>query len=157
LPALVIGAGNMLRGDDGAGPEVARRLRERHAGRVRAVPCGGEGAAILQAWQGERRVFVVDAVMSGVAAGASRDAAPPPGTIHRFDAREPLPPGWGRGVSTHALGVAEAVELARQLGQLPERLVIYGIEAREFRDGAPLSAEVERGVEEVVARILEEA
>ena len=76
--------------------------------------------------------------------------------MHRFDAREPLPPGWGRGVSTHALGVGEAVELVRSLGRMPERLVIYGIEGARFGHGEPMSAEVERAVEEVVARILAE-
>ncbi|HVP38790.1 MAG TPA: hydrogenase maturation protease [Candidatus Saccharimonadales bacterium] len=141
--ALVIGVGNPLRGDDDAGPEAARRLRARGRAPARVAECGGGAAELLAAWHGEPQVWVVDAVASGA----------PPGTVHRLDAREALPPGWGRAVSTHGLGLAEAVELARRLGQLPARLVIYAIEVRGFEPGAPLSAEVERAVDQVVARI----
>ena len=37
--------------------------------------------------------------------------------------------------STHHFGLAEAVELARAVGQLPERLVVFGIEGASFGRG----------------------
>ena len=48
--------------------------------------------------------------------------------------------------STHALGVAEAIELGRALGRLPRRLLVFGIEGGSFDAGAGLSPEVERAV-----------
>ena len=47
-------------------------------------------------------------------------------------------------------------ELARSLGKLPERLIVYGIEAKQFDPGADLSEEARKGVDEVVQRIEEE-
>jgi hydrogenase maturation protease len=51
--------------------------------------------------------------------------------------------------STHALGVPEAIELARALGRLPARLEVYAIEGARFTAGAELSPAVERAVREL--------
>jgi len=48
------------------------------------------------------------------------------------------------------------VELARALGRLPPRLIIYGIEGKSFEAGAGLSPEVQAAVEGVVERVLRE-
>ena len=120
--------GNALRGDDAAGLEVARRLR---SARVE-----GDCSRLLDAWRGVDDVAVVDAASSGA----------PAGTIHRFDtSAAPLPARTLRS-STHAFGVPEAVELARELGQLPARLRVYAIEGSDFAAGARLTPAVERAV-----------
>ena len=86
--------------------------------------------------------MLVDAVRSGA----------PPGTIHRLDARAgPVPTGFFH-YSTHAFSVAEAVELARSLDQLPPHLIVYGIEGEKFAAGVGLSLVVEQAVETVVER-----
>ncbi len=91
-------------------------------------------------------MVVIDAARTGA----------PAGSVLRFDAAEkPLPAGFFRS-STHAFGVAEAVELARALGRLPGRVVVYGIEGRSFEAGGRLSKEVRRAVEEVAARVASE-
>ena len=80
-----------------------------------------------------------------------------PATIHRFDAaREPLPAAKF-GLSTHGFGLVEAIELARILGQLPPRCIVYAVEARSFELGASLSPELLRAVDEVAARVVAEA
>jgi hydrogenase maturation protease len=137
---LVIGLGNPLRGDDAIGGVIARRLRELALPDVDVREESGEGVALLEAWQNATNVILIDAAQSGAA----------PGTIHRLDAsRAPVslrffPP------STHAFGVAEAVELARALNQLPGCVVLYGIEGRSFRRGETLSPEVAGTVDEVL-------
>ena len=57
------------------------------------------------------------------------------GTIHRLDASERELPAELFRASTHHVGLAEAVELARALGRLPARTVIYGIEGESFEIG----------------------
>jgi hydrogenase maturation protease len=52
--------------------------------------------------------------------------------------------------------VAEAVELARSLAQLPPHLVVYGIEGANFAAGVELSPAVEQAVEMVVERLAQE-
>jgi hydrogenase maturation protease len=143
---VVIGVGNPVCGDDGAGIEVARRVRARGDPRLRVLELDGEPSRLIDAWAGAKRAVVVDAAASGS----------PPGTIRRIDAvAVPLPAGL-RTASTHALGVADAVELARALDRLPSRLVVYGIEGERFGAGDPLSPPVDRAVDELAARILAE-
>ncbi len=133
----VIGIGNDLRGDDAAGPEAVRRLRARALPGLEVVACAADPQALLEAWSGGDDVTVVDAMRSGA----------PPGTVTRFDAaRGPLPLEGFRS-STHGLGVAAAVELARALGRLPARLEIVGIEGARWDHGAALSPEVGAALE----------
>jgi hydrogenase maturation protease len=133
---VVIGVGNRWRGDDGAGLEVARRLEAAAPPGTRVLRHEGDGARLLELWEGARDVVLVDAARSGVAAG----------TLHRFDAcGAPLPAALLRS-STHAFGVAEAIELARALGRLPLRLEVDAIEGVNFAAGEPLSPEVAEAV-----------
>jgi len=139
---VIIGVGNEYRSDDGAGIAVARRLRALFATGVTILEESGEGASLIEAWKGATWVMLVDAVRSGA----------PPGTIHRLDARAaPLPTGFFH-YSTHAFSVAEAVELARSLDQLPAHLIVYGIEGENFAAGVELSSPVNQAVEAVVER-----
>lgn len=127
----IIALGNRFRGDDGVGPDIADRLRAAMPG-VAIVEGIEDSMAIVNAWSGKALALVVDAAASGA----------PPGTLHRRDlGAAPLPKELGR-CSSHGLGLAEAIELARVLDQLPERLVIYAVEAASFEPGAPLSPEV---------------
>ncbi len=140
---LVIGVGNRYRRDDGAGPMAAERLRAKG---IAAVELAGDGTRLMDAWASAGRVVVIDAARSGAA----------PGTVHRFDATlSPLP----RAVfhhSTHLIGVAEAVEMARALDRLPERLIVYGIEGEAFGFGEGLTEPVARAVESVEGEIARE-
>jgi len=54
------------------------------------------------------------------------------------------------------VSVAEAIELARALGQLPPKLVVYGIEGKDFSAGVGLSPEVEGRIAELTERVLRE-
>lgn len=60
------------------------------------------------------------------------------------------------GSSTHALGVAEAIELARALDRLPGRTIVYGIEGSSFSAGAALDPTVERAIDETLTRVVAE-
>lgn len=142
---LVIGIGNVYRGDDALGIVVARRLKARNPVRTTVIEQSGEGAALLEAWQDASTVIVVDA-MNSVAQ---------PGSIRRFDAHsEPLPSRIFP-CSTHAFSLLEAIELARVLGLLPRRLIVYGVQGKSFAPGEGLSAEVEHAAV-VLERLLAE-
>lgn len=144
--SLVIGVGNRHRGDDGVGLVVVRKLRVRPPANAAIREENGEGASLIEAWQGASVVVLVDAVQSGGKAG----------TIHRVDAVRQRIPSRFFHYSTHAFGVAEAVELARTLKQLPPRLIVYGIEGKNFQSGEGLSPEVENAAQKVVLRIRRE-
>lgn len=139
---VVIGVGNELRGDDDAGLEVVRRLR-RDGGGAEVELHEADGMSLLELWNGARAAVLVDATRSGA----------PPGTIRRFDVGATgLPAAVGL-ASSHAVSVAEAIELARVLGRLPGRVVVFGIEGGRFDLGAGLSDAVESALDEVVRRV----
>ncbi|HKC86245.1 MAG TPA: hypothetical protein VKG02_09745 [Blastocatellia bacterium] len=50
--------------------------------------------------------------------------------------------------------MAEAIELARALGNIPQRLMVYGIEGKNFAAGVGLSAEVEKAAGEAAGQAL---
>jgi hydrogenase maturation protease len=140
---LVIGCGNRLRGDDAAGILTAERLRELG---VPAQICGGEATALIETWEGAQDVIVIDAVVTGVL----------PGTLHIWDGRQPLPSCFSV-ASTHGLGVAEAIQLARVLDRLPARLRVWGIEAGQFDLASDVSPAVRQATEQAALDIAAEA
>jgi len=145
LGTVVIGVGNRDRGDDGAGPVVIDQLR---AAGVTVLENGGDGAALIESWEGFTRVIIVDAMASGAA----------PGTIRRFDAaHEPLPKGAFGVASTHLFGIVEGLEMARTLGRLPTTVIVYGIEGGSFTLGTGLSGRVEQACRQVAQDILKES
>jgi hydrogenase maturation protease len=143
---LIVGIGNPFRSDDAAGIVLSRLLRDCVPPGVRVIEETGEGAALLDAWRGATAVILVDAVQSGAA----------PGTFHRLDLRAQEIPHQFFRYSTHAFGVAEAVELARALNRLPPRLIFHGIEGKQFASGEGLSPEVERALPSTLHYILED-
>lgn len=144
MPVLVIGCGNLDRGDDAAGLLVARRLRE--AG-MDAREMAGEATALMAAWSGAGHVILVDAVVTGQE----------PGQILVWDARNQRVSREAFPCSTHNFGVADAIELGRILDRLPPKLTVYGIEGSRFEVGSEPSPEVLEAVERVAERIREEA
>lgn len=136
---------------------------------VEILESTGDGAELIEHFSRARAVIVIDAAHHAASGGvapdprsgsgakeASSGAGISPviaGTIHRIDAvADPVPVSLLSGTS-HAFGVAEAVEFARALGKLPERLIIYGIEAKSFDIGGQMSEEVIAAAEEVAALI----
>ena len=59
--------------------------------------------------------------------------------------------------STHAISVADAIELARAMNKLPKRLIAIGIEGKSFEAGAGLSREVEAALPGAIDAVLREA
>lgn len=142
----VIGLGNRDRGDDGIGCEVAARLKDKQLRGVRVLEHSGEVSGLLAHMEGAETVYLVDAAVSGAE----------PGAIRRLNASETALPPLKGGTSTHAMGLANAVELARALGQLPPCCIVYAVEGRCFDKGAPLSEPVASAVDGVIARILDD-
>jgi len=146
---LFLGVGNRDRGDDAVGPRVAEKLAADPVFQrlnVDILSHGGEGASLMDLWQGTRKTVIVDAMKSGAVVG----------TVRRIDANADRLESGVFHYSSHLFGVAEAVEMARQLDRLPEALVIFGIEGRIYDFGAPLSPEVESALEDVTVQVKRE-
>jgi len=142
---LIIGIGNIFRGDDAAGLAAALMFREMQLPGMQVLEMDGDITTLADGWQGVQRVVVIDAVTSKAAAG----------TIFRFAAhREPLPKKmFATCCSCHAFGVAHQIEMARALNQLPPCLMVYGIEGKDFTLGSKISPEVQQALPRLVEQI----
>jgi hydrogenase maturation protease len=146
LPVLILGIGSPYRSDDAIGLWTAETLAGMELPGVLVRKEERDGFRMMDAWHDADDVIILDAVSSGQSAG----------TITRFDPNEiEIHKGAFR-CSTHGFGLAEAVSLARQLGHLPHRMTIYGIEGRSFDFGTELSEAVRDGGKIVAVRIAEE-
>ena len=144
--AKVIGVGNRWRGDDAAGLAAARRVRAMPGLEVEVDELEGDLTSLIDAWDGSEHVIVIDAVSSGAE----------PGALHKLDARATSLPRDLSRHSTHAVGLATAIELGRALDRLPARLIVFGIEGQRFDAGAGLSPRVERGIARTVIAVVDE-
>jgi len=144
--AVIIGVGNEFRSDDGAGLAAARALRASVPESTRIVELDGEATSLLEVWSGCDLAIVVDAVKGDH----------PAGHVYCFDALVEPPPKELFRYSTHAFGVAAAIELGRALDKLPRRLLVYGIEGKDFEAGTGLTPDVERAVAKATTQILHE-
>ena len=143
---VVIGVGNLMRGDDAIGLLALRALAKISLSEIRLVEIDGEATQLLEAVTGASGAIVIDACRSGS----------PAGTIHRFDvAVSPIPTNLGT-FSSHGFGLAAGLELARSLEQLPRACIVFAVEVEEFTRGAALTPEVSSRFNELLATILNE-
>jgi len=144
---MVLGIGNLLRGDDAAGIDVVRRLAKRQIPGLTVLEHLGDGADILAAWKGWQHVIVVDAMQSGAA----------PGRILRFKIPgDKLPVRCFQTGSTHAFGLGEAIEIGLRIGNLPDHLVVFGIEGEQFWLGSGFSGAVSTQLDPLASMIMAE-
>jgi hydrogenase maturation protease len=140
---LVIGCGNLLRGDDAAGPVLVRRMWERGLpDGVRCADGGTGGMDVAFQMRGVPHVILVDACASGSE----------PGTLFEVPGREVenLPPLTG--INLHAFRWDHAIAFGRWLlkDEYPEDVTAYLIEGERYEIGEALSPRVDAAVDRLV-------
>jgi hydrogenase maturation protease len=140
---LVIGCGNILRGDDAVGPVLVRHLFTRGVPQgVRLVDGGTAGMDVAFGMRGAQRVVIVDASATGATAG----------TIYRVPASEltDLPPIDG--LHTHNFRWDHALSFSAWLlgPHQPQDITVFLVEAGQLEPGAELSAPVAAAMESVM-------
>ncbi len=118
MRTLVAGFGNVLRGDDGFGVEVIRRLREseRPLADVELMEVGTAGIRLAQELLTPyERLIIVDAMTRGGA----------PGTVYVSEVESVECPGE---IDLHLAIPSRALAVAKALGALPGRVFIVGCE-----------------------------
>ena len=144
---LILGIGNPLMGDDGAGIRVIECLAEKDLPPdVKVEEAGLPGWGLPSWFESWPKVILVDAVQMGHA----------PGTWRRFETQEVQVVMEDEALSLHQPDLACGLALAQALDLLPESLILYGIEPAEIRPGAGLSPEVCACLPEIVESIIKE-
>lgn len=145
---LVIGCGNLLRGDDALGPILVRRLLDRGLPSGVEVADGGtSGMDVAFRMRGMARVVLVDAATTG---GGE------PGTIYRMSGDDvaTLPPL--EGINLHAFRWDHALAFGKWAlkDDYPADVVVYLVEAAAFGFGDELSPPVAEAMERLIEHLV---
>ena len=136
-PALVLGIGNLLLGDEGVGIRVVENLLARYSlpPEVEALDGGTMGMALLPYLAGRKLLILVDAVRTGAA----------PGTLVQRELADPAA-FFRERISPHQIGIAEVLAVAALTNELPGRMVVIGVVPQAMETGLDLSPEIEAKV-----------
>jgi len=144
---LILGLGNTILRDDGAGIYVARQIGSLvNPSRVAVTEASLGGLELLDIMAGFRKVIITDAMQ--LSAGE-------PGSIVKISADELKGSG---AMARHQIPFAEALQLARQLNMdLPEEIIIYGIRVLDTTTfSETCTPEIQAAIPGIAALIYEE-
>lgn len=149
-PLLVMGLGNPLMADDGAGLELLRRVLERvkesdlPLDGVEFEDGGTLGMTLLPSIEDAHAVIFLDAVRTGAE----------PGTVIVRRKAE-LPGYFSHVISPHQIGLREVLGAAQFRGTLPESMYLVGIESKDIEFVRPMSDVVMNAMPGAVETVLE--
>lgn len=146
---VVIGCGNLLRGDDAVGPILVRHLWDEGVPDrgVVLVDGGTAGMDVSFKMRGARKVVIVDAAVTGSA----------PGTIFRVPAAELEDLPALDGLHSHAFRWDHALSFGRWLlgDEYPDDITVFLVEAGCVDFGDELTPEVAAAVPLVASMVRE--
>jgi hydrogenase maturation protease len=142
---LILGIGNKFRSDDGAGVVAAEKIKKFGIEKFDVKIVDGEGTEIIETWKGYDNVIIIDAVQENGSAGK----------IHEINANEDALESDFFNYSSHAFGLAEAINVSRVMNKLPKFLIVYGIEGEHFQFDTKLTSKIEKAVNKIAAMIKE--
>lgn len=143
---VVLGLGNVLHGDDGAGAQAIGRLRAdpRVPADVSLVEGGTLGLELLPYVWDCARLIVIDAI----------DVAERPGTLIRMSGEElnSLPGNS----SIHQLGVSDLLIALRMLAERQPEVVLLGVQPGNTDWSSELSSDVAARIDSLVEATIRE-
>ncbi|MFB6085882.1 MAG: hydrogenase maturation protease [Halodesulfurarchaeum sp.] len=145
----IVGVGNQIMGDDGVGARVVETLEESVLGDREDVIFANAGTTAffaLEAMSGCERAIVIDAIATGA----------DPGTIHQYRFVDGAFAGEIPEMTMHDFSFAEALEAGRNAYDIPDEVLILGVEPARIEMSMELSEPIERTVPHLVEHIQEE-
>jgi hydrogenase maturation protease len=144
---LVLGVGNLIQSDDGAGIHAIRRLQDITVlpDDVEMIDGGTLGLELLHCLEGVTRLVVVDAVEAGEA----------PGTLIRLT-DDQVPAYLSLKMSPHQIGLPDLLFAAKLRDLYPQQVVIWGIQPAVIEMGLELSPVVADRLDALVQEVADE-
>jgi len=124
MKTVIIGLGNTVLSDDGAGVYVARMLSRRfESDDISVIETESAGMNLMEMLGGFERAFLIDAILlTGERAG----------TVFRLRADDlRITP---RLSSCHDIDIVTAIELGKRLGlQMPDEVMIFAVQGQDMK------------------------
>lgn len=144
---VVLGAGNLIMGDEGVGVRCVQRLEaERSLPPDVVILDGGTSThELLEDLENLELLVIVDAVATGAA----------PGTLVRLEG-DAIPSAFSNTLSPHQHGIHDLLATLLLLGRAPKRVVVLGATPVRIALGLELSPELTAVLPELAARVVSE-
>jgi hydrogenase maturation protease len=144
---LIMGIGNLLLQDEGAGVRAVEEFGRRFEtpACVELLDGGTSGIELLNHIQGRDVLILIDVVRNG----------DPCGTITRFEG-EDVPSLFQKKISPHQLGISDLLATSRLMDSLPGKVVLFGIEPESIDTGLELTAEIAANIGRLTDLIADE-
>ena len=141
---LILGIGNTIRGDDGVGIYLARKLRGILPRRFEIRESAAGGFDLLEAIYGYDKVILIDAIQTANAE---------PGQVYHFLLQDFQ--GSLRLSCSHSLGLSQVMEVGKKLmGESMPEVEVLAVEARRLNDfSETLSPELEEQFDDLVETV----
>ena len=148
---FICGIGNKLKGDDGVGPHVIEKLKEKELPEnITVEDFGISGFKTALEIGNYDKVIFVDAVQRGEK----------PGSLYKSELnREEFlenPSLASCSVSLHESDLEKILSSAASLHSFPHTVVVIGCEPEDLSTGLGLSQSVKKSVDTIVEMVLEE-
>jgi len=145
---VVLGLGNPLMGDEGIGVHLVEQLARTAAQypSVDFLDAGTGGLSVLHYIEGRRKAVVIDCAFMDEEPGVIRRFTPDQVRSRKVLAHQSL----------HEADLMQVLAVARQLGQGPEQVVLFGIQPERVELGQGLSPTLTDKIDEYISLILDE-
>lgn len=138
----IIGIGSPMMGDDSIGPRLVAELEGSVPG-FDLIDMGTGGMQLVHILAEHRAVILIDSADMGLSPGDSR----------LFSPEEVVSLKETRSYSLHDWDVLRSIEISRELGESPERILILAVQPATLDMGEKLSPEVETGIPRYVEEL----
>lgn len=144
---LILGVGNLLLSDEGAGVHAVNYLQERYEIPLGVVVLDGgtAGMELLSCIIECNYLILLDAINAGE----------PPGTLVRLD-DEQVPQFFATKMSPHQIGLTDILAAAALSGGTPPRIILLGVQPASFELGMDLSPVVSPTIPKMIAIVVDE-
>ncbi|MFI4937661.1 MAG: hydrogenase maturation protease [Candidatus Berkiellales bacterium] len=143
---IVVGIGHPFRGDDSLGIKAIALLQSIDP-HIETKSLLGDISQLLDIFANYQQVYLIDAIVTQQS---------PSGTRYRLVGEDLKQLSSCCRCSTHTFDIAQALELATNLGMMPDKLIIYGIEGQNFSHTEELSQPVQAQLPQLVNDLYQE-
>ncbi len=142
------GIGNVLLGDDGVGPYVARLLTAHYAFEegVEVADLGTPALDLIDQLTANDAVILIDSINTDADAG----------TVLRYRKEDIMQIRPAVRMDPHSPALVDAMLSAELFGVAPADVLLVGIKGQSFEPGCTLSQPVQASLEEAIAEVLNE-
>jgi hydrogenase maturation protease len=151
-PTIVVGLGNPLMADEGIGTVLVEQLDklardgQLPSEQVEYYDGGCGGMYLLHTIADRQKAILIDCCRMGTE----------PGTIRRFTPEDVVSVKQMTHLSLHEVDILKVIELAKEIGQCPDEIVIFGIEPVSIEPQMHLNEPIEARLNDYIEEIRQE-